>query len=151
MTKNAFWFIVSLGEVMVQIYFLSIVLNGVVGFLFVFGDSKEKISGETSSRFSHVGEGFRLILGIAAAIVGLLKLLYPMKVVILGDLFPALAGIIAGFILIFGFYREHSSKIADDGSFDGFGETMLHYKKVVGIVLLVSAVLHFLFPLALFL
>ena len=132
---------------MIQLYFLSIVFNGLAGFLFIFGDMEKNDSAETVGKFSFVSDGFRLITGILSGIIGVLKLLSPMKgMPILGDLLPAVAGVAAGFMLIFGFYREHSSDVNDDGNINRFGEIILHYKKPIGIVLLAAAGLHFLFP-----
>ena len=142
---------------MVQLYFLAIVFNGLAGFLFVFGDLGGGDSAENNAKFSFVGSGFRLIIGILAAIIGILKLLLPMGeagkvgLPILGDLLPAIMGLAAGFMLIFGFYRERSSHVNSEEKINRFGEIALHYKKAVGIALLVSALLHFLFPSALFL
>jgi len=136
---------------MEQLYFLSIVLNGFAGFLFLFGDLGGNDSDGSGKRFAFVGSGFRLIIGILALLTGILKLLYPMEVLIFGDLLPALAGIIAGFMLIYGFYRERSSHVDDEEKINRFGEIILHYKKAVGIVLLAAALLHFLLPRALFL
>jgi hypothetical protein len=141
---------------MVQLYFLSIVFNGLAGFLFVFADLSGGDTAEDGAKFSSVGSGFRLIIGILAAVTGILKLLLPMgengrMVPILGDLLPALASLIAGFMLIFGFYRERSSNVDSEEKINRFGEIALHYKKAVGIALLAIALLHFLFPSALFL
>jgi len=133
---------------MVQLYLLSIILNGLIGFFFVFEDAMESNSTGKSFRSSW---GFRFVLGILAAITGVLKILSPMKTAILGDLLPALAGIIAGYILIFGFYRENSTKTGAEGKFDRIGDTFLSNKKIVGIALLIISLLHFLFPTALFL
>ena len=137
---------------MVQLYFLSIVLSGLAGFLFVFADLEEDNSAENGAKFSFIGGGFRLIVGILAAVTGILKLLSPMEgMPILGDLLPALAGLGAGFMLIFGFYRERSPHVDSEEKINRFGEVALHYKKAVGIALLAVALLHFLFPSALFL
>ena len=137
---------------MIQLYFLSIIFNGLTGFLLVMGDTGNNDTIEKNMKFSFTGGGFRLILGILAAITGLLKLLLPMgKMPILGDLIPAAAGLIGGFILIFGFYREHSARAENEGDFDRIGQAFLRYKKIAGIALLVIAALHFLFPAALFL
>ena len=134
-------------KTMIQLYFLSIVFNGLAGFLFVFGDMGKNDTAENSGKFSFVSDGFLLVVGILAGVIGLLKLLSPMKgMPILGDLLPAVAGVVAGFILIFGFYREHSSVVDVEGNINHFGELILHYKKPVGIILLASAALHFLFP-----
>jgi len=133
----------------VQLYLLSIILNGLIGFFLVFEDAIERNSTGKSFRSSW---GFRLVLGILAAIMGILKLLLPMtKPAILGDLLPALAGIVAGYVLIFGFYRDNSVKSETGGKLDKLGDTFLNNKKIVGIALLIVTLLHFLFPTALFL
>lgn len=139
---------------MIQLYFLSILFNGVTGYILVQGDA-EKNEIETSLKFSLRGGTFRLILGVLSAVTGALKLLSPVmeKVPILGDLVPALAGLVAGFILIFGYYREHASiaVFEDEGRLDHIGGTFLKYQKAAGLALLAAAILHFLFPQALFL
>lgn len=137
---------------MVQLYFLSIVFSGLAGFLFIFENMGKDDSAEGSIKPSYMSNGFRLIVGILAAIVGILKLLSPMKgIPILGDLLPAAAGIVAGFMLIFEFYRDHSSDAGSYEKIDHFGDFFLHNKKAAGFAVLVVALLHFLFPQALFL
>jgi hypothetical protein len=136
---------------MEQLYFLSILLNGLTGFMLIIGNVEES-SIEKSMKFSLTGSGFRLILGIATVVTGLLKLFSPyMGVFFLGDLFPGIAGIASGFILVFGFYREHSAKIDSEGKLDKMGDAFLRYRKAAGFVLLAIALLHFLFPKAIFL
>jgi hypothetical protein len=146
---------------MIQLYLLSIVLNGLAGFLLVSGDAIE--GGSTASggsRFSLSSGGLRLVLGILTAITGILKLLLPVHpegskpIYVLGDLLPALAGIGAGFILIFGFYRKSpagSDSTDTEGKIDRIGDTLLQNKKIAGITLLAISVLHFIFANALFL
>ena len=143
---------------MLQLYFMSILLNGITGFMFIFGDTGENDSIEKSMKFSFSSGGFRLILGILTALTGLVKLFLPVKgesaitgIPILGDLIPALAGIAGGFILLFGFYRENSARFDKENNLDRIGDSFLRYKKVAGFVLAGIALLHFLFPSALFL
>ena len=138
---------------MIQLYFLSILFNGIIGFLLVFSDNNKDGSIENSMQFPFASGGFRLVLGILAGITGILKLLSPVErqIPILGDLLPALAGIVAGFVIIFGFYREKSSRVDQESQLDRIGDAFLRYKKAAGIALLVIAALHFLFPSALFL
>jgi hypothetical protein len=138
---------------MIQFYLLSIVLNGLIGFLLVFGDVIEGNSTANGFKLFLSSWGLRLFLGILAAITGIMKLLSPVLngMPILGDIFPALAGLTAGFILIFGFYRENSAKSETEGTLDRIGDAFLQYKKVLGVVLIIIAVLHFLFPTALLL
>jgi hypothetical protein len=145
------------GGIMVQLYFLSLVFNGLAGFFFIFGDLGGNNSTQGEKKFSFVGDGFRLVIGILAAVTGILKLFAPMvsaekaPIYILGDLLPALAGIAAGFLLMFGFYRERSTNVDTEEKVNSFGDTFLQYKKAAGVVILVIALLHFLLPGALFL
>ena len=137
-----------------QLYFLSVLLNGLTGYFLLTPDRKENETMENSLKFSFSGGGFRLIMGIFTAVIGLLKLLVPMRweggpsIPVLGDLLPAVGGLAAGFILIFSFYRENSVSLENTGNLDRIGDVFLQYKKAAGITLLVVALLHFLFPQA---
>jgi hypothetical protein len=153
------------GETMIQLYFLSILFNGLAGFLLVSdSDDTYQDTGEFEgdAKFSLHNETFRLILGIITAITGLLVLLSPYTVLvikdgipisrgipIIGDLVPSLVGIAAGFSLIWSFYRKRST--LSGGKLEQLGEIFLKNKKWLGIVVLAVAGLHFLFPQALLL
>jgi hypothetical protein len=136
---------------MIQFYFLSILLNGLTGYILGFGGDEPDSSIETVVRPSVNNSTFRLILGILAAVTGLLKLLSPTEgdIPLIGDLVPAVLGLGAGFILIFGYYRELST--VESEKVNRIAEFLLRHKKWMGFVLLASAALHFLFPKALFL
>jgi hypothetical protein len=143
---------------MLQLYLMSVVLNGIAGFWFIFGEIGESDSVEKSMKFSFFGSGFRLILGILTALIGILKLFLPVKSVsagtgipILGDFLPALMGIAGGLILLFGFYREHKTVYNGENDLDRIGDAFIRYRKVTGFTLIVISVLHFIFPEALFL
>ena len=140
---------------MLQLYFLSILFNGLAGFLISYGDSFEVGSGDGGVKTSSAGGSFRLIVGILAAATGFLKLLAPVRVPILGDLLPAIAGLAAGFILLYGFHRDRASANSGDddggGRLDLVGDALLRYRKPIGIACMAAAALHFLFPYALFL
>jgi hypothetical protein len=136
---------------MIQFYFLSILLNGLTGYLLVF-DRDEKgpdIDVEDGEKFQfsiHNGT-FRLILGILTMVVGLLKLLSAVKgdVPVVGDLIPALAGLLAGFVLVFAYYRGRST-VEAEGKSARLEEIVSKNEKWVGIFAMVAAGLHFLFP-----
>lgn len=138
-------------RIMIQLYFLSILCNGLSGYLLFSGNEGEAINSRT---FSPV---FYLVIGILSAVTGVLKLLSPTldNIFILGDLLPAAAGVIAGGMLIFGIYRRSapasSSEVSASGSLDSIAVNLLTFKKPIGISLLAIAVIHFLFPQALFL
>jgi hypothetical protein len=136
---------------MIQFYFLSILFNALAGFI-LFTDTEEAgVSIEDRFGLSVNNETFRLVLGILAGVTGLLKLLSRVDgdVPVIGDLIPALAGFISGFILIFSYYRERST--IEGGRLQIIGNRITANKKWIGLAVLVSAVLHFLFPQALLL
>ena len=136
---------------------MMMMVNSFIGFLLIFTHTGDTYSTDKNMKFSFFSGGFRLLFGIAAAITGVLKLFIPVEnrngtsIYILGDLLPALAGIAAGFILIFNFYRENSSKANTEGQLDRIGDQFLSHKKIIGFSLLAISVLHFFFPTGLFL
>ena len=138
---------------MVQLYFLSILFNGFAGYVLITQEKWDMGSLEDSMKFSPRNGTFRLVLGILAALTGLLKLLSPFdgSLPFLGDLVPAVFGLAGGFTLVFGFYREHEESVGSDGKLDKLGDTLLRWKKVLGYALIASSLLHFLLPKALFL
>ena len=135
---------------MLQFYFLSIVLNSLAGYLLISGDSEDIL--EFKGGFSLRDETFKLIVGILAVAVGLLKLLSVIDgdVPIIGDLFPALAGFLSGFILIFEYYRTRTTVESTDQT-EKIDRILVRNKKIIGIAAFVAAALHFLFPKALLL
>jgi hypothetical protein len=136
---------------MIQFYFLSILLNGLSGYVLGFRGNEPDAEIENSLRFSLNNSTFRLILGILTALTGLLKILAPTEgnVPVVGDLVPAVLGLAAGFTLFFGYYRERST--VESEQVNRLDEIIGRYKKWLGPVLLISAALHFLFPQALLL
>jgi len=133
---------------MIQLYFLSILCNSLAGYILFSGNDSE-MSEKTG--FSIHNPTFYLILGILSIVTGVLKLLSPSLdgLVIIGDLIPAASGVIAGLILIFGLYRKDSFE--KTGELDRFGKSLIGFRKPIGLGLFIVALLHFLFPKALFL
>jgi hypothetical protein len=134
---------------MIQLYFLSILCNGLSGYLLFSGNDNEAVE---NSRFSNPTA--HLVLGILSAVVGVLKLLSPAMdtTFFFGDLFPAVGGIAAGYLLIFGIYRQDSfSTSPPGGTLDKFGVNLLRFRKFIGLGLMAVAVLHFLVPKIIFL
>jgi len=130
---------------MLQFYFLSIVLNSLAGYILV---SKDENGGlEFKSGFTLKDETFRFIVGIATAITGLLKILSAVEgdVRVIGDLVPAIAGLLAGFILVFEHYRNRLSESEPEHS-EKIDKFLIANKKIIGMIAITAAVLHFLFP-----
>ncbi|MDR1837218.1 MAG: hypothetical protein LBQ89_06115 [Treponema sp.] len=138
---------------MIQLYFLSVLCNGLSGYI-LFTGKEDETAGKTQDLFKEFSINnpvFNLVLGILSAVTGILKLLSPamggFRFPIFGDLIPSAAGIIAGFLLIFGIYRKETSS----ESIDRLASSLLNLRKPLGLGLLAAALIHFLFPEALFL
>jgi cytochrome c biogenesis protein CcdA len=136
---------------MIQFYFLSVLLNALSGYVLITDNGEEDAIIDSEFRLSLHNETCRFILGILTIVMGLLKILSAIQgdVRVIGDFLPAVAGFLAGFILVFEYYRsraalepEHTEKIE---------QMLIHNKKWIGVFTLVVAGLHFLFPLVLFL
>jgi hypothetical protein len=136
---------------MIQFYFLSVFFNALAGYILITDGDRGEESLSLGMEFSFNNGTFRMVLGILAMVTGLLKLLSSIQgdIPVLGDLVPALMGFVLGFILVFGYYREHSS--VDDEKYEKIEGILIKNKRFIGLIALVSAALHFLFPQVLFL
>jgi len=124
---------------MIQLYFLSIICNGLAGY-FIFSENKDNFDKSSESTST-----FHLVLGILCAVIGVLKILSPAEkgLFFLGDLVPAASGIIAGLVLIFGMYRQNT--FSKSNELERIGSNLLAFRKPIGIGLMLSALLHFIF------
>jgi hypothetical protein len=135
---------------MIQLYLLSVLCNGLSGFILFSGNEEDSFDKPPVSLNSPTAH---LVLGILSVVTGILKILSPIpsangnSVFLLGDLLPAAAGILAGLILIFGIYRQDVSTNTPEtsGSLDRFASSLLHYRKFVGILFMAAAFIHFIF------
>jgi hypothetical protein len=114
-------------------------------------ESFSKHSGHPAIPAFLKNESFRLILGVLNMVMGLLKILSSTRgdIPVIGDLFPALTGLVAGFVLVFDFYRSQS--VLEEDQTVNAGRFLLNHKKAVGFTAIAAAVLHFLFPTVLLL
>jgi TctA family transporter len=138
---------------MVQLYFLSVLCNGLTGYLLFTDDNGgDKLVERDPASILFRNPTFLLVLGILSGIIGVLVLLSPYNgIPILGDLIPSVAGIMGAFVIIFGIYRRDSSSLNEDSKLERFGESLLRIRKIIGLAIMIVALLHFLFPQALFL
>lgn len=150
---------------MVQFYCLSVVLNMLSGLIAVFGGDASAVdsfardnldddifgdvtdgevsSGGIFSEGSFISDKtFRLVLGVLTAFVGVIKLL-PLAsdgVAILGDFFPALAGIFIGLCFVIEYLSDNISMP------DIIESIFVDSKKYIGFFSLGAGLLHFLLP-----
>ena len=131
---------------MIQLYFLSILCNGIAGYVLFYENSDID-----KPRLSISNPTFHFVLGIMSAVTGILKLLSPVKngLFILGDLIPGAAGIVAGLVFIFGIYRQEVS--SKPSELDQIGSNLLVFRKPISFALMGAALLHFIFGEVIFL
>ncbi|WP_407425669.1 hypothetical protein [Treponema sp.] len=159
---------------MLQFYFLSVLLNLMAGLIFIYAvnssavseapvsdeldmdveavDSDNEKAGPASLAAPFLSDKtFQLVIGILAPLTGIMKLLSPLQgeILIIGDLIPACAGIASGAVLLLDWLNENT-----DISLtlpDVLQNIYTGGRKYLGIFCIAAAVLHFIFPLALFL
>lgn len=136
---------------MIQFYFLSIFCNALTGYILISSGEKQGNSIADDFRLPVHNETFRLILGVLTMVTGLLKILSATTgdVPVIGDLIPAAAGFLAGFILVYEFYRERSELPPEQT--EKLENLLIKNKRIAGFVALAAAALHFLFPTVLLL
>jgi hypothetical protein len=133
---------------MIQLYFLSILCNSLCGYILFDGNEGESLKKNEALN----NPTFQLALGIVSIATGVLKILSPTMdgLPILGDLVPAGAGIAGGLLMVFGISRQNKAS-PSPSSLETLGVSLLRFRKPLGLGLFASALLHFLFPKALFL
>lgn len=93
---------------------------------------------------------FQLVLGVLSIFVAIMKLLSAVNgIPFLGDIVPALAGLLGGAAMLFEYYVENSSANLELPSF--FQNIFVEHKKYIGAACMVAAVVHFIIPGVLFL
>jgi len=135
---------------MIQFYFLSVLLNFLAGYSLAL-DPEVKNSPLDGIRSLLLDETTRLVLGIFTGSVGFFKLLTVVRgdIPVVGDLIPAVAGMIAGFALVLEYYRSRSTTPSEAS--ERLNQILVKNRKWVGIGAILSAAAHFLFPMVLFL
>jgi hypothetical protein len=137
---------------MYQIYLLSVLTNVLAGVALSVGGMDEKL--HLSSVFNKElmeNDGFRLGLGIVTFVVGFFKLLSVSEgdVPVVGDILPAISGLVLGMILLLQYYRSRSTVSSPfvDTLDNIFGKN----SAVFGTVGILIGILHFLLHRVLFL
>lgn len=137
---------------MYQIYFLSILVNLLSGITLSFDRMDERLQLRSlfnPELFQHAG--FRLTMAIVTFVVGFLKLLSvsPGDVPVVGDLLPALAGMVMGFTLFLQYYRDRTT--VESSSLASLDAIFGKNSAIIGTLGIIVAVLHFFLHTVLFL
>ena len=136
---------------MLQFYFLAVLINFLTGMLFVFADDKSKEGTFTEQAAFFYNKTFRLTIGILACITGLFKILSPIHgtAAVFDDLIPALGALSGGFCLLLDYYSQNTTMSFSTNP--TIEKIFITGRRYLGIGILASALLHFLFPTVLFL
>lgn len=131
---------------MLQFYLLSILLNCVAGFILISNKTPQAENESLETKSILKDKTFKLVIGIMCCFSALVKLLtsFPGAVPILGDLIPSVAGLLGGASLLIEYYITQSPS---EAKLNPKLETIfIANKKYIGILCILSALLHFLFP-----
>ena len=137
---------------MIQIYLLSVLTNLVAGAVLSVDGGEDRLRIASIFRVELIGSSnFRLGLGLTTFLVGFFKFLSVTygDVPVVGDLIPALSGVIQGMILLVLYYRERSD--ISSPALDTLDRVFVSNRVMFGTAGVLIAVLHFLFPTVLFL
>ena len=125
---------------MFQIYFLSVLLNILVGLFLIY---ENKIQ---NSNFVIQKPLLIMILGFSSIIVGIIKLFVVAQpdIIFIGDLLPAVFGIGGGFCILLNYFLLYGK---NEISLKPFVQKIfVDWKKIIGILTLAVGILHFIIP-----
>jgi hypothetical protein len=137
---------------MPQFYLLSILANGFAGLLLAADYLGPKVAFFSEWKKLLENRAAKVTLGIVVGAIGVLKLIVSSPgetVPVVGDLLPALAGILLGAILLGESFRARVEQAGE--KVDRVARAVIGYRVPIGITAMVIAALHFLFPQVLFL
>lgn len=137
---------------MIHLYVVSVVTLCLAGTALAAPLIDEKITfPKLLSRDVLEQPNFRLLLGVLTFLGGFLQFLFvPFgDLAVIGNLFPALGGIIAGFSLMLLFYQGKATVVSD--GLEKVIQVFIGNRDVIGVLALVIALLHFLFAPAILL
>jgi hypothetical protein len=134
---------------MSQLYLLSIVSTVLTGFVLSGDYLGARVPALATFRAWLENRGAAIVLGLATAAIGFLKLIVRAPgdtVPVAGDLLPAIAGLAVGVALFFeALLRKPATP---ERPVERYAKAVLSYRIPLGILGVAAALLHFLFPSA---
>ncbi|OHD12923.1 MAG: hypothetical protein A2Z96_00650 [Spirochaetes bacterium GWB1_48_6] len=137
---------------MLQVYFLLVAANILAGLSLAGDYLKEKFPSAVLFLDLLQGNSFRGALGVSTFLIGFFGLFAVLKednIPILADLLPAFSALIQGTGLVLEFYQRKSTVQA--GLVDQLDAVILKNKNIIGVLGIFLGLLHFFFPLVIFL
>ncbi|MBN1412882.1 MAG: hypothetical protein JW969_18725 [Spirochaetales bacterium] len=135
---------------MEQLYALSIIFNTLGGLVLASDYLLEKFKGFDKIHDLVNSKGVKLVIGIGSLVIGIFKFFAPMDgIPVIGDLFPSIACLAIGSVLIFDFMKDSSTVSSE--TLTRIDELVLSNKIVIGFIGIGIMVLHLFFSRILFL
>ncbi|HVP20185.1 MAG TPA: hypothetical protein VMU36_14455 [Spirochaetia bacterium] len=132
---------------MAQFYLLSVLSNMIAGLTLAGEYLGEKIPFLASFKNLRANRHAQVIIALVTVVTGIIKLivLSPSETIpVVGDILPALTGIVVGAILLVESFRTAVESKGEQ--LKKISTTVLTYRVPVGIAAVVIAIPHFLFP-----
>lgn len=164
---------------MMQFYFLSVLFNLITGFILLnknnlvtnesatessLDENEEETKKITDSKLKHIKEfsskiinkevlenkTLIMVVGMLSLFTGIIKFFVVANngIKVFGDLFPAICGIVGGFTILFNMYLKNGT---DRNINSTLNKIFVTYANIIGYACIIIALIHFIFPGALFL
>jgi hypothetical protein len=139
---------------MIQFYLLSVILNLLCGYALSAKRDESPSAIVRGARLLIADKGLRMAMAVLSIAVGVLKLIFALRgdIPVIGDFLPATAGIVVGSALFLDVSDEERLPFMKQGSPAARMEKFLvSYKVPIGYAGMLAGLIHFLFPMVLFL
>ncbi len=139
---------------MIQFYLLSVILNVLCGYALAARRDESPSAIVRGARLIIADKGLRMALAVLSIAVGVLKLFFALRgdIPVIGDFLPATAGIVVGSALFLDVSDEEHLPFMKQGSLAaGVEKFLVSYKISIGYAGMLAGLIHFLFPMVLFL
>ncbi|HTO23263.1 MAG TPA: hypothetical protein VMQ10_12365 [Spirochaetia bacterium] len=133
---------------MLQFYFLSVAANFLAGTTLSADWMSEKFNGLAPVLRALSVRRARMIIGLAALLVGLATAFVPADgFILLGDLFPSAVGVVVGIALLFEAIRQEALfSGVEPAPDDAAGKAPRAWRTALGAFAYAAAILHFFLP-----
>ncbi|AAX17496.1 hypothetical protein [Borrelia turicatae] len=133
---------------MLQIYFISVLLNILGGIVLAFPILGERfkclIIFEEFINLINNNKNVRSIFGTTFLIASIFEIIIPYDLPIIGNLFPAISLFFIGFILFLS--QKIPTSLQNNKEYGKFKSLIESNKKVIGILALIIGIIHFFAP-----
>ena len=139
---------------MLQLYLLTVMSNLLAG-LVLASDFVSRLSVPVSRYLDFQSNVvYRIIVGCGAFLIGLINLVEPGNVPILGNFFPSVLGIASGLLIVAMWFNSRSAKVDEDSETESRMKRMSRkvessvgpYHTALGMTTVISAILHAAMP-----